>query len=221
MSVQIVYCLVFTILISGHTIAQTRGESVPAQKQESEEKVVVPDGVTYKVASTEVNEAAKRVLKRLFTPSASRGDILELFENGALICGPFLWREIKTDAGLSKLTLGRTQFQMPVVDSTGEVVRMNAAEGKLFQKAEEVELFWRAFVKRTDFTKMTIRKLNPEEMTAFWAMIPFDIAEPIFILASDKHKVLVVFTSAEELKIMWIDDFQNLRWQSETQGKSP
>ncbi|MGB5137922.1 MAG: hypothetical protein WBP29_05270 [Candidatus Zixiibacteriota bacterium] len=221
MIIKIINYLLLTVLVSSHAIAQVRGESVPAKRLGSEEKVVVPDGVKYIEASAEANEAAKKVLKRLFKPTASRNDILELFENGALICGPYLWRDIKSDEALSKLEFGKTQCHMPIVNSSGKVIKVNEAEGKLFQKAEEVEIFWRAFIKRTNFTKMTIRKLNPEELTAFWVMIPFDIEEPIFILESDEHKIRVAFTSAEKLKIMWIDDFQNLRWLSESELTSP
>jgi hypothetical protein len=73
-----------------------------------------------------------------------------------------------------------------------------------------VLLFWRAFSARTDFSGLKIRKLNAEELKIFWAMIPFDITEPLFILESEQHKLLVVFKAPDELRIAWIDDYQNV-----------
>jgi len=184
----------------------------------AEEDLIVPEGIRYKKAPVKANEEAKQALKKLFSGKATDQDVLSLLENKTLICGPGLWRDIKKDRTLSKLDKGKVAFQMPVLDNAGNISRMDKHEGKLFQSPDEVLAFWKAFSRRTDFTDLKVRKLNPEELKIFWAMIPFDITEPLFILESKKHKVLIVFTSPEKLKIMWIDDYQNITFKKD---KSP
>jgi hypothetical protein len=148
-------------------------------------------------------------------------DVLSLFETKLLTCGPGLWRDIKKDGALSKLDGGKAVFNLPVRGADGSIVRTDKLEGKIFQSPAEVLAFWKAFKQRTDFTDLKIRKLNQEELKIFWAMIPFDITEPIFVLDSKKHKILVVFTSPEKLKIMWIDDYQDIRFRDQTSSKKP
>ena len=70
--------------------------------------------------------------------------------------------------------------------------------------------FWRAFAKQAEFTELKIRKLNSEELSIFWAMISFDITEPIFIVEGKQQKVLLVFTSPDDLSVAWIDDYQHV-----------
>ena len=113
------------------------------------------------------------------------------------------------DTTLSKIETGTVMFQIPVLDNRQEITQTQKTSGKLFQLPDEVWVFWNAFVKRTDFTDLKIRKLNPFELEFYWAMISFDITEPLFILESKRHKILTVFTSPDDLTIVWIDDYQN------------
>ena len=184
----------------------------------AEENVVIPKGIRYKKAPAKVNQEAKQALTKLFSDKTTKQDVLSLFETTTLICGPGLWRNIKTDSTLAELKVGKVLFAVPVLDDRGKKIRTDKQEGKMFQSKDEVLAFWKAFSERSDFTNLKPRKLNPEELTIFWAMIPFDITEPLFILESKKHKILVVFTSADELKISWIDDYQNI---SVKKHKSP
>jgi hypothetical protein len=176
----------------------------------AEDTVVVPDGIQYKPTSDRVNQEARKVLTRLFSTNATEGVVLASFQTNFVICGPGLWLDIKNDAAVSRVNTGVTNFQVPVLDNVGKISRMDKLEGKLFQSKDEVMIFWKAFTKRTDFTGLKIRHLNQEELRIYWAMIPYDITEPVFILESSKHKVLTVFTSPDKLKILWMDDYQNL-----------
>jgi hypothetical protein len=47
-------------------------------------------------------------------------------------------------------------------------------------------------------------------------MYPFDLQEPLFILESKERKILVLFTSPEDLRILWIDDYQEMRLYEKT-----
>lgn len=177
------------------------------------DSLIIPEGVRYRRASENVNDAALQNLNKWYRPDLARADISRLFLDSVLICGPFLWKELSHDESLAKLEYGRMSFHMPIVDSVGKITQMNKAEGKLFQSPEEQWIFWRAFQKRTEFADLKIRRLAPEELAAFWSMIPFDIEEPIFIVESPSNKTLVLFTGSDNPRIMWIDEFREIRWQ--------
>ncbi len=187
----------------------------------AEEKMIIPNGIRYKAAQDKVNKEAIQLLKKLFSGTATDQDVLSLFENKTLICGPGLWHDIKTNEAMSKINTGKGVFQMPVLDDNGKIIRMDKLEGKLFQSPDEVLAFWKAFTQKTDFSDLEIRKLNPDELRIFWAMIPFDITEPLFILQSRKHKILAAFTAPDKLKIMWIDDYRNMSFKKEKNSGSP
>lgn len=176
----------------------------------AEDNLVIPGGIRYKQASAKVNDDASKLLMKLFSAGNDKQDILPFFET-RLICGPGLWLNIKSEKAMTELKKGNAVFEMPVINDQGKVIRKDKMEGKFFQTPEEILAFWKVFAKRADFNGFKIRKLNQDELRIFWAMIPFDITEPLFIMESSKHKILVLFTSAEKLKIMWIDDYQNLR----------
>ena len=177
------------------------------------EDPVIPKGIRYKRASAKANQQAKQKLQKLFSGKATDQDALALFGSRTLICGPGLWRRIKDDPILARLREGKVVFKVPVLDSKGRIVRMNQLEGKILQSPKEVLLFWRTFARKTDFSNLKVRKLNPIELKIFWAMIPFDITEPLFILESEKHKILTVFTSPKDLRITWIDDYRNVHFR--------
>ncbi len=182
----------------------------PVDAAIAEDALVIPEGVRYKKASDKTNDEAKQILNKLFSHEATDQDVLSLVENKALVCGPGLWRDIKGDSAMSKIETGIVSFEVPVLDGAGKITRIDKYEGKLFQSADEVLLFWKAFSNKNDLTGFRIRKLNPVELKIFWAMIPFDITEPLFILESKEHKLLTVFESPDKLKVSWIDDYQHL-----------
>ena len=186
----------------------------------AEDSLKIPKGVRYEKTTDEINKAAKSLALARFSGNTKDEDILSLFET-MVICGPGLWQDIKTNSVMAKLDKGKAEFHVPVFARDGTVERMDKLEGNLFQSADEILLFWKTFAQRTDLSELTARKLNPNEIEIFWAMIPFDITEPLFILESKKNKVLIVFTSPEKLKIMWIDDYQNLSMKEQAISNKP
>lgn len=172
--------------------------------------VIIPGGITYKRTADSINQEAITRLEKLFRADAAESEILSLFKNEALICGPGLWRELKDDPELSALDTGKVDILVPKFDKNGEFTGKYELTAKLLQSSEEVMLFWKAFIRHTDFSNLRPRKLNQIELRIFWAMIPFVITEPLFILESEKHRLLVVFASPENLRIVWIDDFQRI-----------
>ena len=83
-------------------------------------------------------------------------------------------------------------------------------EGKLFQTAAEVKAFGKLFRRTYKFDSTSrVRRPTPAELSLYWAMISFDITEPIFVVESKRAKILAQFVE-KEMKIMWIDDYQDM-----------
>ncbi len=60
-----------------------------------------------------------------------------------------------------------------------------------------------------------IRKLGPDELSLYWAMIPFDIQEPIYILeAGDKRFLLNLIADKDKFSVMWVDELSKIRIES-------
>jgi hypothetical protein len=178
---------------------------------------VVPEGVRYKKASAEVNGRAEKNLLRVFTADAADKDVLDFFQKRVLICGPGLWQEIKGEPAVAKMVEGKVDITVPVLDGAGKPTgRDQKLKGQLFQTGEEVLAFWKAFCKHAEFTDTKVRKLTTEELKIYWAMISFDISEPVFVVEGKRHRILVQFTSPDDLRVMWIDDLANLRLVEDT-----
>ncbi len=88
------------------------------------DQLIIPEGVTYHETTTDINQQAKERLIKSFTCEAKKKDILSLFENKCLICGPALWQELKEDTTLSKIETGTISFQIPVLDDQQENMQM-------------------------------------------------------------------------------------------------
>jgi hypothetical protein len=163
----------------------------------SGEQFKVPEGIRYKEASKAINEKARELIAKHFSAEANKADILALFSN-KVICGPGLWRSLKQNPAMAALPKGKVNIQ----------VGSQHLEGKLFQSNGEVLQFWEALKTNLEFGNFKVRRLNPRELAAFWAVISFDIEEPVFVLDSPRHKILVNFVNNNGLKIFWIDDLQ-------------
>ena len=62
---------------------------------------------------------------------------------------------------------------------------------------EEAEAFWKAFVKKYSADESTIRRPTSEEFRLYWAMIPYDITEPLFVVESKSAtRLKLVMSSA-------------------------
>jgi len=170
--------------------------------------IVVPNGVVYKKAGAEQNRKALEKLSQMLRVT-DRNDVSDELFCRILICGPGLWRNIKGDAEMSAITSGVTRLKVP----TGKGVQ--ELEGKLFQSKEEVAAFWKSFLRHYKLdSKAVIRRPSAKELTLYWAMIPYDIVEPIFMVENENATLLAQF-SAEDLKIGWIDDYKNMHLTGE------
>ncbi len=178
------------------------------------EKPVIPPEVIYKKAGLEVNRKAIDKLSGFFLATYTMAPLDNLFSD-KIFCGPGLWRNIKDDPDMKRITTGVTRFSIPTPKGA------QVLEGKTFQCKEEVESFQRAFLKRYKFDSQTvIRRPIARELRIYWAMIPWDIDEPIFIVESKVATILVNFGVSENVTIIWIDDYRDIWFTNEVNPRA-
>jgi hypothetical protein len=164
---------------------------------------VIPEGVVYKKATAEANRTAIEKLSQAFLGPGGAAVGEELCDQ-TLICGPGLWANLRDDAELKKIETGVTTFRVPAGD------QMLVMKGKLLQTNDEVATFWQAFARRYERDPSAIiRRPTAEELNLYWAMIPYDITEPVFVIEGRSYR-LFVDLSGDGAKIHWVDDYKNM-----------
>lgn len=172
--------------------------------------VLIPKGIRYKKTSEIINIQAIKKLTNVFSGTADKEIVLSLFGDNSLICGPALWKNIKSDKSMGELKNGSVKFKIPIFDNNRKITRWQAEEGKYFQTKDEIWSFWKVFIKQYDSSNLKVRKLNQLELKIYWTMISYDITEPIFIIETKNNKILTHFISPDKLNVMWIDDYQSI-----------
>lgn len=163
--------------------------------------VTVPEGVVYKTTSDQVNQTAQSTLKK----ELSKESPYALF-SGMLLIGPGLWSSVKDTPPVSNIQAGNTTYQVPITNKKGKVVRYEKLSGKLIQKADDYKIFLDFFKTPFESGNFTFRKLNPEELQSYWAVISWDIEEPVYILESDNKRYLFDLEFSDgKYSILWID----------------
>ena len=94
-------------------------------------------------------------------------------------------------------------------------------EGKLFQNKEEVAAFWKAFWRKyKPDPQAKIRRPTAKELDLYWAMIPYDITEPIFMIESKEATILAHFPD-KKMKLGWIDDYKDVHFKAKGERRRP
>lgn len=165
------------------------------------QKVDIPAGVAYKYADDKVNQKAQTALDKELTGQCS----YDLFNGGSLIIGPRLWQRLSEIDSLRNIVAGKATFHVPILDDKGKPKSEQVLDGKLIQTKADFRKVWNHL--RADFkgSKLTYRKLTASELQYYWAIISFDIEEPIYIVEGGPYKLLVNFTQ-KDLKVMWLDE---------------
>jgi hypothetical protein len=159
----------------------------------------IPAGVRYKKASDEINQKAKSILESALMAKADAVN-LESISDGIIVCGPLLWDALKDQAGKE---LREAKLMMVVIGSAKPLTK----EGRGIVTMEQKRAFWKLFVEKVKANNsFMVRKAEAPEIQYYWATIPFDIEEPLYIVDFGKVKVLVNFTVKNgEPKLFWMD----------------
>ncbi len=165
------------------------------------QKIEIPAGVTYKYADDKTNQKAKTLLDKELSGKCS----YDLFNGGSLIIGPRLWQRLSQTDSIRDIEAGHTSFHVPILDDNGKPKSEQVLDGKLIQTKADFRKLWNHLRAEFSGSKLTYRKLTPAELKYYWAIISFDIEEPILIIEGGNYKLLVNFTK-DNMKVMWLDE---------------
>lgn len=165
----------------------------------------IPAGVNYKKTTNEINDKAKRILEKALAETPDNIDLNKTFAS-AISCGPLIWDAIK-DIGGDKFK-GASKLVL-IINSSNPITK----EGRGISTPEHKRLFWKLFLEKIKGNRaFSIRKAKANEISYYWATIPFDIEEPFFILDFDKTSVLIHFAMKDgEPRIFWMDIVGDLK----------
>ena len=171
------------------------------------EPQVIPPGVTYKKADDAINDQVRADLQKRF--AAGEKEVAGLIK-GACVCAPGYWGMIKDRPGLKFQHAIPTSVHVPNTTTGKEVV----FTGATFKEEADLALVAKELAADAG-TAPVIRKLNTEEIKMFWAVISFDIEEPVFILENNGRKYLVDLLKDEKsgaYTIFWVDEMSVYRF---------
>jgi hypothetical protein len=174
------------------------------------QEVQVPSGIRYKYANAETNKESERIISILLEGSVDAALINDVL-SGPVICGPYIWYRLKDYAETSNLSHSFSPSSIPIYKN-GKIDKYIVMEGRLLRTTEDGNIFWEIFKKHyLQKQKFHIRKLTPEELSELWAMIAWDIEEPIFIAENGNTKILFHFGQKNgKMNLFYIDDFSDV-----------
>jgi hypothetical protein len=157
---------------------------------QANEKINIPKGVVYKYCDKKIVDNAKLLITKNISDSSN----FTLSDN-LLIVGPVLWRRFKDIEALKNIEGGNTTFH----------VDKDILIGKMTQDINDTKKVWTEFRKEINGKDYIIRKLNEKELQYYWAIISFDIDEPLLIVETKDHKYILNILK-DSLKLMWLDE---------------
>jgi hypothetical protein len=152
----------------------------------------------------ETDGRARQAIKDAFAGGAPQ--VLAIM-TGAVTCGPGYWSVLKKDPAIAAASPIPTYFKVSNT-LTGEV---QSLEGATFKETPGRKAL--ADRLASDIGKApSIRKLHADELQIFWAMIPFDIEEPIYICeANDKRFLINLRQENGQVTIFWVDELSTYK----------
>jgi hypothetical protein len=157
---------------------------------QNEEKITIPKGIVYKYCDKKIVDKAKLLITENLSDSTKYGLCDKL-----LIVGPVLWNRFKNIEILNKIENGNTTFNVDKKQYTG----------KMTQDIADTKKVWKELIKEINGEKFIIRKLTEKELQYYWAVISFDIDEPLFVVETSTHKYILNLLK-KNLKLMWLDE---------------
>ncbi|HEY3780252.1 MAG TPA: hypothetical protein VGL56_04155 [Fimbriimonadaceae bacterium] len=145
----------------------------------------ISPGVRYKKATPQVNAAFVKLLSSLHDKKFSDKERDALFGK-AVMCGPNLYGVLKRqlpDAARSGKLL---KITVPVKGGAPQEL-----EGRLYNTKDDIDDFALTVQSMCTIAPIKVRKPTKDELDYYWAMIPYDIEEPIFVVENSHMSLLV------------------------------
>jgi hypothetical protein len=169
----------------------------------------IPPGVRYKKASAATNKVAYDFLKKLVTKVQPEASLIK-GSSQVIICGPGMWTAIKGVAPKVLKDAMPITYKVPMGDG------LHTLHGKGFKTTAQQIAFWELFQIYLDKYRVIpknrpkggiqVRKASASELSYHWALIAYDLEEPIYVVAIGKTSVLFEFTmDAGKPKVFNVD----------------
>jgi len=169
-----------------------------------QDTAIIPKGVVYKKASTEINNTAKKLLIKEINKSTAT---YSLFDK-VLYIGPNLWQRYKNIEVIKNIQGGDIKINIPQY-TNGRQTSSKQVDAKLIQNKNAYIIVWNQVMKDLADTKLKFRKLNTNEIKYYWSVIFFDIEEPVFIIENEYNYKYLIQLTKEKQKILWIDEIKD------------
>lgn len=157
--------------------------------------------MNYKKVPGSINKKAEDLLRTLLDPRVSDETIGKSLSK-LVVCGPGLWKGVKGAAPLSLHKSKPVSFVVP----TGS--GMKQFDGKGVQESQAKIDFWEMIL-AYDLKfqhKRTIRKATAEEISYYWAIIPYDFEEPLYVVDYVKMQFIFDFSLDEGVpRVMFVE----------------
>lgn len=154
------------------------------------EQVIIPAGVNYKYSSDSKIQEAKKLIKQDLTDSSSYQ-----LSGASLIIGPALWHRYQHIPAISQIKEGHATFHLG----------SQTLDGKLSQRAADTQTIWAVLRREIAGQPYIIRKATEKELQYYWAVISFDIEEPLLIIDAGQHRYILNIVP-KSMKLLWLDE---------------
>ena len=151
----------------------------------------IPAGIKYKAASSEVNAQAKKRLEAFFHASPETADYTKL-TGSAVTIGPGMWAAMKKAVG-SDFKGTRVTFVVPSAD------KVQKFEGRVAKTPDSIDMLWIgvSIIAHKSKTQV-VRRAKADELSYYWALISYDLEEPLFVVECGKVRFIVDFLASKD-----------------------
>jgi hypothetical protein len=154
------------------------------------DSVSIPKGVVYKYTNPEITDKAKA----LITKELGDAPTYEL-NSGILFVGPVLWMRYQKISALAAITGGNVTINF----------NKEKLAAKMTQDNDGFKKIWDQVRQEVKDKTITLRKATYKELQYYWAVISFDIEEPLLIAEIAEHNYILNL-SPNTLKLVWLDE---------------
>jgi hypothetical protein len=159
----------------------------------AQDSLVIPAGVAYKRKTAEVNNRARTMLLLELNANTVTYSLFD----ASLIMGPVLWKRYKANETIGKIKEGNVQFHVPITDPVTKKQSQQVLNGKLIQQKDDFKKVWKQLIADMSNPVPVIRKIRENELKYYWAIINFDIEEPLFVVETGSFNLLVQFLESK------------------------
>jgi hypothetical protein len=144
----------------------------------------VSPGVRYKKATPQVNEAFKQRLLSLHGGKFHDQELANMFDK-LVMCGPNLYGVLKRQLPEAAQSGKPLNITVPIKGQQPQEL-----EGRLYNTPDGVLDFAVTVQALCSLKPIKVRRPTKDELDYYWAMIPYDIEEPIFVAQTPSESLL-------------------------------